>query len=451
MSQAIIKCHDKFKPLYDLPEDVNMVICIGGRGGMKTYEVSKFVAVSSTLRNKRCCVLRDERENVRESIMNEILMRYDTANQPVDENTGKGPLDNHYDRLETGLKDKRTGAMRVFSKGFRTTSSEKTATLKSVSDIDIAVIEEAEDIRDEDKFNTFADSIRKKGSIIIVILNTPDLNHWIIRRYFNLAPVPGEDGYFDIEPKQVPGLLVIKTSYLDNPHLPSYIVQKYESYGDPDSHLYNKHYYLTAIMGYASSGLKGQVFTKVKPITLAEYMRLPYTEVFGQDFGTAAAAGLVGVKIHKSQCWMRELNYEPATALDLAKLYCQLRLGPADLIVADSAEPKTITRLQKGWKGDELPEDEFLRYPALARGFNVVPADKGPDSIKNGISTMLEMELFITEESKNFWHEIRHYVYGADKDGKPTGMPEGPDHLIDPARYTIARYKKPKSNAPISV
>lgn len=55
--------------------------------------------------------------------------------------------------------------------------------MKSVSNIDIAVIEEAEDLRDEDKFNTFSDSIRKEGSVIIIILNTPDVHHWIVKRF----------------------------------------------------------------------------------------------------------------------------------------------------------------------------------------------------------------------------------------------------------------------------
>ena len=186
-----------FEILYDLPKNTNTVICIGGRGGAKTYEVSKFVAFSSTILKKRCVVLRDEKELIRESILNEVLLRFDTANT-------RGLLSTMYERLDTGIKDLATNEMLVFTKGFRASQNDKKANLKSISNVDIAVIEEAEDIRDEDKFNTFADGIRKSGALIIIILNTPDINHWIIKRYFNLTFV--ENGFYEVVPKDIPGV-----------------------------------------------------------------------------------------------------------------------------------------------------------------------------------------------------------------------------------------------------
>jgi len=142
-----VRAADPFKVLYKLPANTNIVICIGGRGGMKTYEVSKFVAFSATIRRKRCAVLRDEKETIRESILNEVLLRYDTANR-------NGALEGKFERLGIGIKDRETDEMLVFTKGFRASSGAKTANLKSISNVDIAVVEEAEDIRDEDKFNT---------------------------------------------------------------------------------------------------------------------------------------------------------------------------------------------------------------------------------------------------------------------------------------------------------
>src|SRR5690349_5239646 len=171
--------------------------------------------------------------------------------------------------------------MLVFTKGFRASDNTKKANLKSISNIDIAVVEEAEDIRDEEKFNTFADSIRKEGSLIIIILNTPDVQHWIIKRYFNLQQV--EDGFYKITPKQIKGFLCIQTSFEDNPYLPAHIIENYNNYGNPESHLYNKYYYMTAIKGYASTGRKGQIFTKFKTIKLADYLKLPFKEYYGQD------------------------------------------------------------------------------------------------------------------------------------------------------------------------
>lgn len=428
-----------FEILYRLPSDINVVVLIGGRGGMKTYEASKFVAFSSTIKKKRCVVLRDEKELIRESILNEILLRFDTANA-----TGK--LSAMYERLDTGIKDRLTNEMVVFTKGFRASSAKKTSNLKGSSNIDIAVIEEAEDIRDENKFNTFADSIRKEGSVIIIILNTPDINHWIIKRYFNLVVV--EDGFFDIEPKELPGFLCIKTSFEDNPYLPEHIKSNYNNYGNPESHLYNPYYYNTAIKGLASTGRKGQILTKVKPIKLKDYLALPYKEVYGQDFGTASAAGLVGVKIHRNECWMRQLNYKPKDTLGLAKMYCDLRFTIRDKIVADSAEPHTIEKLQNGYKIEELSKDVWDKYPRLKNGFYVVPAIKGPGSIEYGIGLMTSMNLYCVEESIDAWNEINNWIYDVDKNHQPTDKPvDEYNHLMDPWRYAITDYKPmPVSN-----
>lgn len=440
-----VKNAGPFKILYDLQKEVNLIICIGGRGGRKTYEVSKFIAFKSTIKEKRCVVLRDEKELVRESILNEVLLRFDTADT-------NGILSSIYERLDTGIKKRDSNEMLVFSKGFRASSTAKTANLKSISNIDIAVVEEAEDIRDVDKYNTFSDSIRKEDSIIIIILNTPDLQHWILKRYFTAEQITFDDvpelrgriddrdliGYFKIISKNINGFICIQTSYKDNPHLPAHIVYNYENYGNPESHLYNLHYYLTAIKGFASAGRKGQVITKAKPISLKEYLALPYKEYYGQDFGTASPAGLVGVKKHRNSIWTRQINYRPLQTLDIGKLYCSLKFKPSDKIIADSADPKAISKLQTGWQGEELSDEEFRLHPGLRSGFNVVSARKGTDSITYGIDLLSTSNLFIVEESTDYWNEVYNYIYAQDKNGNYTNEPiDDYNHLIDPLRYVL--------------
>jgi phage terminase large subunit len=439
---AVVKDPGPFKILYDgiRTEGTNVAVIIGGRGGRKTYGVSKFLAHHSTIREKRCVILRDEKELIRESILNEVLLRFDTAN-------ANGRLGKVYERLETGIKDRRNDRMMVFTKGFRASATAKTANLKGVSDIDIAVIEEAEDIRDVSKFNTFADSIRKEGSLVIIILNTPDINHWIVKRYFNLEAVYDAkgniiDGYFNIVPKDIPGFICIKTSFEDNEYLPAHIVDRYKSYGDPNSPLYDLHYYLTAIKGYASTGRKGQIIRKARAIKLADYLKLPFREYYGLDFGTASPAGIVGVKFDKNTVYTRQLNYKPMSTLDIGKFFSMLKLSKVDLIIADSADPKSIDKLKNGWRGDELSQDEFVNYPHLAFGFHVKGAKKGADSIEYGLGLLTEMNLYVVEESTDFWQEIYSYVYAQDKYGNYTNDPiDEFNHLIDPLRYVVSDYK----------
>ena len=440
-----VQALEPFKILYQLPSDIHTVVLIGGRAGSKTYEASKFIAYSATIKKKRCVVMRDEKELIRESILNEVLMRYDTAN-------ANRALDAYYDRLDVGIKDRQTNEMLVFTKGFRASMTDKRANLKSISNVDIAIIEEAEDIRDVDKFNTFADSVRNPGSIIIIILNTPDVNHWIIKRYFNTTTAVYNgvemDGYFKITPKVLPGFLCIQTSFEDNPYLPEHVISNYRAYGDPLSHLYNPHYYFTAIRGFATTGKKGQILTKVKPIKLLDYLALPFKEYYGQDFGTSSPAGMVGVKFDKNICYCRQINYEPKDTLALAKMYCTLKLTHQDRIVADSAEPHTTEKLKRGYNAYDLPIDDFKQYPMLRHGFFIEPALKGQGSIQAGIGQMLSMTLFAVEESTDLWNEIQNWVYAVDKNGQPTDEPiDEYNHLIDPWRYVIASHKpRPKSN-----
>lgn len=441
LASGVLPVLDPFMKLYERDPETDLIICIGGRGGGKTHEVSKFSVVDATSNNRRQAILRDEKEAIRESILNEIFMRYDEAinNGHVEENK--------FEKIASGLRKKGTPEMMIFTKGFRASSTQKKTNLKGVSDTDTAIIEEAEDIRDYAKFNTFRDSIRTKDRLIIIMLNTPDIKHWVVKRYFDLEPVMDEageieDGYYKLNPKPIKGVEVIQTSYLDNPYLPAGIVRDYMGSGDPTSERYDKHYYLTEICGYASTGKKGQILKKVKPITLEEYMALPYRELYGQDFGTASPAGLVGVKIHRNKSWCRQLNYDPLPVLEIGKLYCRLKFNIADEITADNAEPKSIKKLRDGWNIEELDADTFEKFPELAIGWNVKGCVKGTDSVNFGLDYMVGMELYAVNESEELWEEIINYTRDQDKWGNYTGDPiDKFNHLIDPWRYVINRHR----------
>lgn len=441
-SQVTVQVSDKFRPLYNLPADVDMVICIGGRGGMKTYEVSKFAAVKATIHKQRIAITRDEKESIRESILNEVFARYDTANT-------YGQLDEFYDKLQYGIRDKQTGELLVFTKGFRASSNQKTANLKGGSEIDIAVIEEAEDIRDFNKFATFKDSIRTKNRLIIILLNTPDIEHWIVKRYFKIEPIAFEDvpelkhltqndidGYWKLTPKNVEGFYCIQTNYTENEYLPRSVIKDYEAYGNPLHPTYDLHYYLTAIKGFASSGRKGQVIRKAKYISLAEYLALPYREIYGLDFGTARPAGIVGVKMHNNSLYARELSYKPMPGIEIGKFFALLGLTTNDLVIADSAEPLTIADLRRGWPVNLLNAEDLQQFPTGIPGLNIRGAMKGPNSIETGLQKLIGMELFFVEESENLWTETRNYIYAQNKSGEYTNTPiDDFNHLIDPIRY----------------
>lgn len=97
------------------------------------------------------------------------------------------------------------------------------------------------------------------------------------------------------------------------------------------------------------------------------------------------------------------------------------------LIVADSAEPKSIEEIKRA-------------------GINITGAIKGKDSVKNGIDLMLSKNLFITSNSINIINEFRNYSWITDNSGKSLNTPiDEYNHSIDGIRYFLS-YMNIKGN-----
>lgn len=94
------------------------------------------------------------------------------------------------------------------------------------------------------------------------------------------------------------------------------------------------------------------------------------------------------------------------------------------LCIADSAEPKSI--------------DELTSF-----GISILGADKGRDSVANGIQIVQRERISITKRSINIIKEYRNYLWMVDKNGKVINVPEGGyDHTMDAIRYAITSIMK---------
>jgi phage terminase large subunit len=103
---------------------------------------------------------------------------------------------------------------------------------------------------------------------------------------------------------------------------------------------------------------------------------------------------------------------------ELANIMRTLNLNMRVNIVADSAEPKSIADLK------------------MYGFYNVIPAVKGADSVRNGINKLQEHDILITSRSTNTINEFQNYTWAKDRNGKETGEPiDAFNHAIDPARY----------------
>ena len=97
-----------------------------------------------------------------------------------------------------------------------------------------------------------------------------------------------------------------------------------------------------------------------------------------------------------------------------------------DVVVADSAEPKSIEELRR-------------------MGLNIVPAQKGPDSVNFGIQSMREKPFNVSIDSVNIIKELRNCSYQQTRDGEYIEKPVDKwNHSIDAMRYGITHiYQRP--------
>lgn len=174
--------------------------------------------------------------------------------------------------------------------------------------------------------------------------------------------------------------------------------------------------------------LEGVVFTNWKVVSAipAEAKLTGY----GIDFGfTNDPTTLVAAYSYNNHIIWDELIYQTGlTNGDIANRMKALGVKASDIVIADSAEPKSIA--------------EINRY-----GFRVQSADKGKDSVNFGISILQEAPFFVTKRSTNMISELRKYMWDKDKTGKTLNRPiDAQNHTIDPMRYLaiskMSKYKQ---------
>jgi phage terminase large subunit len=290
--------------------------------------------------------------------------------------------------------------------------------MKSLANYNAVIIEEADEVA-EDDFMQLDDSLRtlKSDIVIILLLNPPPKNHWIIKRWFNLQKSEVE-GFYKPELKSTAtDTQFIYTTYLDNiANLNKSTIRNFEAYRDtkPD------HYY-NMIRGLVSEGKRGRIFKTWKIIPDKEFEALEYAPTGALDFGfTNDPTAFYLVKEHNNKVWARELIYKTGLINDaIADEFITLGIKKSMPIYADSAEPKSIAELR-------------------LKGFNVIPATKGQDSVRAGIDLLLGKEVYYTESSINLDREVQNYCWKLDRNKEPTNDPiDDFDHGISSIRYNV--------------
>ncbi len=276
--------------------------------------------------------------------------------------------------------------------------------IKSIHGINHIWIEEASEIS-EDDLKQLNLRLRGKTKIrrqIILSFNPISELHWL-KSYF-----------FD---NKVPDLYVLHSTYKDNQFLD-------EEYKAEIEHLCNidENFYRIYALGEWGV-LEGLIYKAWNICDRPER----WDEIgYGLDFGYSSnQAALVRIySVGEREKYIEELIYETGlTNQDLVERFQKIGVNKRDVIIADSAEPKSIAEIKKF-------------------GYNIHPCKKGPDSILYGINQVKAQNMHIIYGSQNVINENITYSWKKDKDGKYLPVPvKFKDHLVDAIRYYIMSQK----------
>jgi phage terminase large subunit len=206
------------------------------------------------------------------------------------------------------------------------------------------------------------------------------------------------------------GTELIISDHRHNPFLPDVIRKKIEALREDDEELWKV--YARGMTGkiegliYRNWGTIGTIPTEAQLIGM------------GLDFGfTNDPTACVMVYRYNGELIIDEILYHKGyTNQDISQYFTQSGINKSVSIIADSAEPKSIEELRRmGWR--------------------VEGANKGKDSILNGIDILKRFRFSVTSRSSNLIKELNAYKW-KEKDGNATNVPiDSFNHGMDALRY----------------
>lgn len=277
-----------------------------------------------------------------------------------------------------------------------------------------AWFEEAFQVRKEDDFNKIDMSIRGyTGGLfkqITLTFNPWSEKHWLNNRFFK----SDSDNIF-----------AKTTNYQCNEFLDEQDIALFDDMKVKSPRRYK-------IEGLGEWGIaEGGIYENwhERLFDINEIAKRPSVQsAFGLDFGytndpTALSCSLVDIE--NREIYIFDEMYKKALLNDeIAKNITDMGYSK-EIIIADSAEPKSIADLRR----------HGLR--------KVVKADKGKDSIMHGIQYIQQFTIFVHPKCTNAINELSNYVWAKDKNDEPMNKPiDEYNHFLDALRYSLERIRK---------
>jgi len=364
----------------------------GGRGSGKSFAATVFLTLLTMTKGIRILFTRYTMTSAHLSIIPEFLEKIGLLGFDEVFNINKSEVLNTSNQSD------------ILFRGIRTSAGNQTASLKSLQGISCWVLDEAEELIDEDIFDTIDLSIREKDiqNRIILILNPVTKEHWIYKRFFEDKGVEaGFNGFKD-------NVCYIHSTYLDNvENLSTSFLDRIKTIKERNFKKYQH-----KILGGWLDKAEGVVFENW---SIGAFNPDGLQTSCGLDFGFSVdpdSLTEVAIDKKKQKIYLKEHIYRNGLkSHELAKIILD-KVGDK-LCIADSSEPRLIADLRH-------------------LGVNIKPVKKG--TIESGITRMQDYELVITPESTNIAKEMNNYIY-SDRGSKL--YHDSYNHAIDGIRYNV--------------
>lgn len=414
-----IKVQKPYRPLYTDKKKF-IILITGGRGSGKSFNAATFI------------------ERLTFQIRHIILMcRYTLTAASISvipEFEQKIELDgfkSKFKSTKTEILNKFSGSKILF-RGIKTSSGNQTANLKSIQGITTFVGDEMEEWQEEEDYDTLRLSIRQKDiqNRCILIMNPSDGEHFVYKKYIeNTHKLVDFDGVM-VQISTHPDVLHIHTTFQDNEEnlgeqflneiarIKEDSIQQATINGVFNKPAFQMTKYALKIIGRWSDIAEGVILPNWEE---GEFNHsLPHA--YGQDYGFSVDPDtLINVAVDRIRkiIYLDEEYYD-TKQLGLDDLYevnkSRIRFED-DLIVGDSAEDRLIEDLRK-------------------KGLNIIECEKGPGSVKAGLTSMNDYKIIVTPRSVNIKKELRKYKWNDKKAGIPI---DKWNHAIDAARYAFRK------------
>lgn len=366
----------------------------GGGSGKSHFVAQKMIIKAFKYPNRKILVVRKVQATIRESIyalfIEQLsamgilkLCKHTTSHMKIE-------LPNGSQFIFTGLDD-----------------PEK---IKSITGIDDIIIEEVTELASADELAQLNTRLRSKAENqqIHVMFNPVSKNNWVYNYWFQ---------------QNQPDTTILHTTYKDNKFLPQSYIDSLLAY-EHSNPLFYKVY---ALGEFGSLGKR--VFTqwKAEDFDVHELVKNNnhLKTCIGLDWGFTNDPTVIMfslVDIEKKKLYICEETYQKGLTNDRIAEIIKQKGYQKQIIIADSAEPKSIEEVRK----HGIPKIKGVK--------------KGAGSINHGIQFMQQFEIIIHSSCTKTIQEFEDYSYAKNKatgeyiNDKFTGA----DHCIDAIRYSLS-------------